>query len=85
MLDNQEKVIKLINKIDELFDYFDIDDVLLSDNYDNNLKIFSEYLNDLFKDGLNNELLDMISKIDKKDIFYVIKVDEFKNNKLRKK
>ena len=81
MLDNQEKIIKLVNKIEELFNYFDIDDVILSDNYDNNLKIFSEYLNDLFKDGLNNELLDMISKIDKKDIFYVTKVDEFKNNK----
>ena len=85
MVDNQEKVIKLVNKIEELFNYFDIDDVILSDNYDNNLKIFSEYLNDLFKDGLNNELLDMISKIDKKDIFYVTKVDEFKNNNIRKK
>lgn len=56
----------------------------MTDNYDNNLIIFSKYLNDLFKDGLNNELLDMISKIDKKDIFYVTKVDEFNNNKLRK-
>ena len=83
MLDNQEKIIKLINKIDELFDYFDIDDVLMSFDYDNNLKIFNDYLNDLFKDGLNNELLDMISKIDKKEIFYITKVDEYKNNNIR--
>ena len=84
MKDNQEKVIKLINKIDELFDYYDIDDIIMSDDYDNNLKIFSNYLDMLFKDGLNNEMLDIISKIDKKEIFYVIKVDEFKNNELRK-
>ena len=64
MLDNQEKVINLINKIDELFDYFDIDDVIMTDNYDKKLKLFSNYLNDLFIDGLNNEILDMISKID---------------------
>lgn len=84
MLDNQEKIIKLINKIEELFDYFDIDDVILTDNYNNNLKIFSDYLNDLFNDGLTNELLDMISKLDKKDIFYITKVDEYKNNNIRK-
>ena len=84
MLDNQEKVINLINKIDELFDYFDIDDVIMTDNYDKKLKLFSNYLNDLFIDGLNNEILDMISKIDKKDVFYITKVDEFKNNKIRK-
>lgn len=83
MLDNQEKIIKLINKIDKLFDYYDIDDVIMTDDYDNNLKLFSKYLNELFKDGLNNELLDMISKLDKKDIFYVTKVDEYKNNKIR--
>ena len=84
MIDNQEKVIKLINKIEELFDYFDIDDILMTTDYDNNLKIFSKYLNELFKEGLNNEILDMISKIDKKEIFYVEQVDEFKNNKIRK-
>lgn len=84
MLDNQEKIIKLINKIDELFDYYDIDDVIMSDNYDQKLIIFSNYLNELFKDGLNKELLDMISKIDKKELFYITKVDEFKNNLVRK-
>ena len=84
MKDNQEKVIKLINKIDELFDYFDIDDIIMSDDYDNNLKLFSNYLDMLFKDGLNNEILDIISKIDKKEIFFIEQVEEYRNNKIRK-
>lgn len=81
---NQEKVIKLINTIEELFDYFDIDDVIMSNDYDNNLEIFSNKLNEIFTNGLNKEILEMISKIEKKEIFYVEQVEKYKNNKIRK-
>ena len=81
---NQEKVIKLINTIEQQFDYFDIDDIIMSDDYDDNLKIFSNKLNEIFKDGLNKELLEMISKIEKTEIFYIEQVEEYKNNKIRK-
>lgn len=83
-MQNQEKVIELINTIEELFDYFDIDDIIMSEDYDNNLCIFSNRLNQIFKEGLNNDLLEMISKIDKTEIFYIDQVEEYKNNKIRK-
>lgn len=83
-MQNQEKVIELINTIEELFDYFDIDDIIMSEDYDNNLCIFSNRLNQIFKEGLNNDLLEMISKIDKTEIFYIGQVEEYKNNKIRK-
>jgi len=83
-MQNQEKVIELINTIEELFDYFDIDDIIMSDDYDNNLDIFSNRLNEIFEDGLNDELLEMISKIDKTEIFYIEQVEEYKNNMIRK-
>ena len=81
---NKEKIIELINTIEELFDYFDIDDVIMSEDYDDKLNTFSNKLNEIFKDGLNNELLEMISKIDKTEIFYIEQVEEYKNNKIRK-
>jgi len=83
-MENQEKIIELINTIEELFDYFDIDDIIMTNDYDNNLGIFSNRLNEIFKDELNNELLEMISKIDKNEIFYIEQVEEYKNNKIRK-
>ena len=83
-MQNQEKVIELINTIEELFDYFDIDDIIMTNDYDNNLEIFSNKLNQIFKDGLNDEILEMISKIEKKEIFYINQVEEYKNNKIRK-
>lgn len=83
-MENQEKIIELINTIEELFDYFDIDNIIMTNDYDNNLGIFSNRLNEIFKDELNNELLEMISKIDKNEIFYIEQVEEYKNNKIRK-
>lgn len=83
-MQNQEKIIELINIIEELFDYFDIDDVIMSEDYDDKLNTFSNKLNEIFKDGLNDELLEMISKIDKTEIFYIEQVEEYKNNKIRK-
>jgi len=83
-MNNQEKVIKLINIIEQLFDYFDIDDVIMTDDYNENFELFSNKLNEIFKDGLNKKTLEMISKIDKTEIFYIEQVEEYKNNKIRK-
>lgn len=83
-MDNQEKIIKLINVIEELFCNTYIDDFAMTDYYDNDLVKFSHKLDEIFIDDLNNELLEMISKIDKKEIFYIEQTDEYKNNKIRK-
>lgn len=81
---NQEKVVKLINIIEELFDYFDIDDIMMTSEYDDNLEIFSDKLIEIFDDDLNEEILNMISKIEKTEIFYIDKQEKYKNNKIRK-
>ena len=83
-MNNQEKIIELINTIEELFDYFDIDDIIMTNDYDNNFEILSDKLNKIFEDGINNEILEMISKIEKNEIFYIEQVEKFKNNKIRK-
>ncbi len=83
-MNNQEKIIELINTIEKLFDYFDIDDVILTDDYNSNLELFSNKLNEIFSDGLNKDILDMISKIDKTEIFYIEQVEDYKNNQIRK-
>ena len=80
----QERIIKLINTIEELFDYDDIDDITMTSDYDNNLKLFSKKLYEIFNTKLTNEELDMISKIDKIEIFYCDMVEEYKNNEIRK-
>lgn len=80
----QERIIKLINAIEELFDYDDIDDITMTSDYDNNLKFFSKKLYEIFNTNLTNEELDMISKIDKIEIFYCDIVEEYKNNEIRK-
>lgn len=81
---DQEKVIILINTIEQLFDYIDIDDIIMSNNYDSSLEEFSSKLDEIFKDGLNEELLEMISKIDKIEIFYIEQVEKYKTNKIRR-
>ena len=83
-MENQEKVIKLIIIIEQLFDYFDIDDIIMTSEYDNNLEIFSDKLIEIFDDGLTDETLQMISKIEKTEIFYIDKREKYKNNKIRK-
>lgn len=81
---NQEKIIKLINLIEELFGDTYIDNIDATEYYDNDLVKFSHKLAEIFDGELNNELLEMISMLDKKEIFYIEKVDEYKNNKIRK-
>ena len=83
-MENQEKVIKLIIIIEQLFDYFDIDDIIMTSEYDDNLEIFSDKLIEIFDDDLTDEVLEMISKIEKTEIFYIDKQEKYKNNKIRK-
>ena len=83
-MENQEKVIKLIIIIEQLFDYFDVDDIIMTSEYDNNLEIFSDKLIEIFDEGLTDEILEMISKIEKTEIFYIDKQEKYKNNKIRK-
>ena len=70
-MENEEKIIKIINEIDNLVgDAVDEGLLLSSDMYDdlfiNNYDVldeFSDKLDKIINDELDNELLEMISKI----------------------
>ncbi len=82
-MDNQKIMIKLINEIDNIIsDIYDLDDLLLPESVEN-LNEFSRKIDEILINGLNYELLQMINKIEYKDIFLVHN-GEFKNNKNRK-
>lgn len=82
-MDNQKIIIRLINEIDNIIsDIYDLDDLLLPESVEN-LNEFSRKIDEIFINGLNDELLQMINKIEYKDIFLVHN-GEFKNNKNRK-
>lgn len=82
-MDNQKIMIKLINEIDNIIsDIYDLDDLLLPESVEN-LNEFSRKIDEIFINGLNNELLQMINKLEYKGIFLVHN-GEFKNNKNRK-
>lgn len=82
-MDNQKIMIRLINEIDNIIsDIYDLDDLLLPESVEN-LNEFSRKIDEILINGLNDELLQMINKLDYKDIFLVHN-GEFKNNKNRK-
>ena len=82
-MDNQKIMIKLINEIDNIIsDIYDLDDLLLPESVEN-LNEFSRKIDEILINGLNYELLQMINKLEYKDIFLVHN-GEFKNNKNRK-
>lgn len=82
-MDNQKIIIRLINEIDNIIsDIYDLDDLLLPESVEN-LNEFSRKIDEIFINGLNDELLQMVNKIEYKDIFLVHN-GEFKNNKNRK-
>lgn len=82
-MDNQKIMIRLINEIDNIIsDIYDLDDLLLPESVEN-LNEFSRKIDEIFINGLNDELLQMINKLEYKDIFLVHN-GEFKNNKNRK-
>ena len=82
-MDNQKIMIRLINEIDNIIsDIYDLDDLLLPESVEN-LNEFSRKIDEILINGLNYELLQMINKLEYKDIFFVHN-GEFKNNKNRK-
>ena len=82
-MDNQKIMIRLINEIDNIIsDIYDLDDLLLPESVEN-LNEFSRKIDEILIKGLNDELLQMINKLDYKDIFLVHN-GVFKNNKNRK-
>lgn len=82
-MDNQKIMIKLIDEIDNIIsDIYDLDDLLLPESVEN-LNEFSRKIDEILINGLNYELLQMINKLEYKDIFLVHN-GEFKNNKNRK-
>ena len=82
-MDNQKIMIRLINEIDNIIsDIYDLDDLLLPESVEN-LNEFSRKIDEIFINGSNDELLQMINKLEYKDIFLVHN-GEFKNNKNRK-
>ena len=82
-MDNQKIMIRLINEIDNIIsDIYELDDLLLPESVEN-LNEFSRKIDEIFINGLNDELLQMINKLEYKDIFLVHN-GEFKNNKNRK-
>lgn len=82
-MDNQKIMIKLINEIDNIIsDIYDLDDLLLPEAVEN-LNEFSRKIDEILINGLNDELLQMINKLEYKGIFLVHN-GEFKNNKNRK-
>lgn len=82
-MDNQKIMIKLIDEIDNIIsDIYDLDDLLLPESLET-LNEFSRKIDEILINGLNDELLQMINKIEYKGIFLVHN-GEFKNNKNRK-
>lgn len=82
-MDNQKIMIRLINEIDNIIsDIYDLDDLLLPESVET-LNEFSRKIDEILINGLNYELLQMINKLEYKDIFLVHN-GEFKNNKNRK-
>ncbi len=82
-MDNQKIMIELINEIDNIIsDIYDLDDLLLPESVET-LNEFSRKIDEILINGLNDELLQMINKLEYKDIFLVHN-GEFKNNKNRK-
>ena len=82
-MDNQKIMIKLINEIDNIIsDIYDLDDLLLPESLET-LNEFSRKIDEILINGLNDELLQMINKLEYKGIFLVHN-GEFKNNKNRK-
>lgn len=82
-MDNQKIMIKLIDEIDNIIsDIYDLDDLLLPESLET-LNEFSRKIDEILINGLNDELLQMINKLEYKGIFLVHN-GEFKNNKNRK-
>ena len=77
-----EKLIELINYIDNNFDYIDVNDLYMDPN---NVEYFNKFSDILDNINLDDNMLHMISKLDKRDIFYLEIGAKFSNNINRKR
>ena len=79
----QEKLIELINFIDKYFDYYYLEDLYINTDYSDEFNMLSDKLDELYKDGISEEELNSISKLDKAEIFNLDIGDRFINNNIR--
>ena len=81
---NQELMVNLITEIDKIIDdKHDEDDFYFNPDAENILNEFSNKLNDLFPNGIDDEIINMISKLEYKNIFSISVGDEYINNPIR--
>lgn len=79
----QEKLIELINFIDKYFDFYYLEDLYINTDYSGEFNMLSDKLDELYKDGISEEELNSISKLDKAEIFNLDIGDRFINNNIR--
>ena len=70
-MNNQEKMVKLINEIDKIVEDDLFEDILESDEYFEILDKFSDSLLEIFDDGLNDSILNMILKLENRNILII--------------
>lgn len=80
---NQEIIIKLINEIDKIVEDEYYMDELLSIEGSTILDNFSDMLNQIINNNLNNEILNMINKLKYKDIFLIHNGEKYIKNNYR--
>lgn len=83
-MNEQERIIKLINEIDKIVQDEFFEDTLILENDEDLLNNFSDKLLEIFDDGLNENILNMISKLEYKNIFKIHVGDKYINNTIRK-
>ena len=82
-MNDQIKIIKLIIEIDKIVEdeYFDCD--LYSSLFEEKFDNFSDKLNEIFDNGLNDNILNMINKLKYKNIFKIYNGEKYINNDIR--
>lgn len=78
---DQEKIVRLIIAIDKIVEDEFYEDTLYHDS--NDLDIFSDELDSIFEDGINENILKMINTLKYKNIFRLTYTDKYTNNKIR--
>ena len=83
-MNEQERIIKLISEIDKIVEDKFFEDNLILNNDEELLNNFSDKLSEIFNNGLNENILNMILKLEYKNIFKIHIGDKYINNPLRK-
>ena len=81
---NQELIVNLITEIDKIIEdeYYE-DDLYSNPDAENILNEFSDKLDNLFPNGIDNEIVNMISKLEYKNIFKISIGNRYINNPIR--